>query len=149
MDKFEELLNELGNILGVSLHPDQMHSCTILIDEKMKLQLEMQKNKENLLLGAHICVVEPGRFRENVLGEALKTNNLSYPQVGTLGYSAYNNQLALFDVLSVDEMTGQKLADYLSLFIAKALEWRDAIEAGNTSPLPLTEEEGPKPFGMK
>ncbi len=149
MGPFEELLAELGNALGVSLNADSNNSCTLLVDEKLKVQLEMQKEKDRLLMGARVGVVDPGRFRENVLIEALKENNLPYPQVGIFGYSPKNNQLALYDTLDLDDLTGEKLANYLSLFIGKSLEWKNALESGHSAPQTSQTGEGPKPFDLR
>lgn len=150
MDKFEELLKELGKILDMPLHVDSEHSCTILVNEKLRVQMELERNQERLIVASFIGLVPPGKFRENVFALALKINN-PYPRIGTFGYSAYSNQLMLFEYLHPTKLNGEKLADFLSVFIPKAMEWRDALEVGNIARLTTPTSETaklPNPFGM-
>ncbi len=129
IDRFTELLQELGKILDISLHPDEHQSCALLVDEKLKLQLELDKSLETLIVGAHLGIVPPGKFRENLLAHALKANAI-FPRMGTFGYSPYHNQMAFFEFLPLNTQNGEKLADFLAMFIAKAKEWKEALESG-------------------
>jgi len=129
LDPLRDLLEELGKIFDLPLEPDKQKSCSIVIDEKFKVQLELSRMQEKIILGAYLGVVPPGRFRENLLAHALKANAI-YPRVGTLGYSPYHNQLALFDFLPLEGLNGEKLADQLALFIAKGNEWLEALKTG-------------------
>lgn len=134
MDRFEELLKELGKILGIPLHVDKNNACRLNINNILHIQLEQDPVKGRLLVACYICDIPPGKFREITLKEALKANYL-YPRVGTLAYAERNNKLTLFEYLPFLELTGEKLSVFLFQFIEKANTWREAIESGRTPQL--------------
>jgi hypothetical protein len=133
-DRFEELLKELSALLGIPLHPDRKGACKLVFNETLHVQLECDAALENLLIAAFICDIPPGKFRENILKDALKANS-PFPKVGTLAYSERNNKLTLFTSLRISNLTGHKLAETLSLFVEKANLWRTGVETGHTAQL--------------
>ena len=92
MDRFAIILSELSELIDIPLHPDQNRSCSLNVNNTMHVQLQEEENKDRLLLGAFIGELPPGKFREKLLIETLKENNL-FPRVGTFSYSPRNNQL--------------------------------------------------------
>ncbi|MGE5196220.1 MAG: CesT family type III secretion system chaperone [Anaerolineae bacterium] len=148
MDRFEELLRELGEIIDVPLYPDNHRLCRLNIGDFLHVQLECDLLKEQLLIATFIGEIPPGKFRENILKEALKDNS-DLPHVGTLAYSERNNQLALFNYLPLSELNGEKIAQSLEGFIEKADSWRIALERGLPSPSgPLPSRQGPPFLGL-
>lgn len=146
---FEQFIQDLGRALGLPLHVDDKNSCTLLVEEKLTLQIEPDHQEESLLVGSTIIELSPGKFREEVLKEALKENHI-YPRLGTLAYSIYNNHLALFQRFPTwQEIPLEVWIDWLSAFIAKAIEWRQSIEEGRSSPPPVSDKGGPPPFSLK
>ncbi len=133
-DRFEELLKELGVQLGISLHPDHKGACKLVFNDTLHVQLECDAHQENLLLATFICDIPPGKFRENILKDALKANS-PFPKNGTLSYSERNNKLTLFTSIRFGTLTGHKLAEILSLFVDKANQWRSGVETGHTAQL--------------
>lgn len=129
MDRFEELLDQFGRLINVVLRPDRNQACRLTFNKTLQVQLEYDIAKEKILIASLIAEIPPGKFRENILREALKANNL-YPRTGTLGYSERHNKLALFDFLSVHGLTAEKLSAYLTPFVEKANFWRTSIESG-------------------
>lgn len=134
IDRFEEILRELGIEYGLPLHPDHRGACKLLINETMQLQIEYRQEHQALLALTFICEIPPGKFRENVLRTALKANHFS-PTKSLLGYSDKNNQLALFQQIPLTLLTGKKLAELLTLFINKADEWRQRVQTGDLATL--------------
>lgn len=149
IDRFEELLKELGAELGIPLHPDRIGACHLRTIEDLQIQLEVDAGQENLLVASFICDLAPGKFRENILKDALKCNG-PIPRNGTLAYSERNNKLVLFSYLKLSSLNGRKLAEFLNPFIDKAKEWRLGVETGHTSQL-ISQESKPKGdmFGHK
>ena len=147
----EPLLEELSELTATPLILDVKGVCRMIINEKFELQLEIDQMKENLVVGSVICSIPPGRFRQNVLKEGLKENDLPHPRVGVLSYIEKNNTLFLFDILPLDELNGEKLAKYLEVFLEKAESWYTAIDGGLPSPNPETplEDTPPPQFGMR
>jgi hypothetical protein len=134
IDRFQELLSELGIVYGVTLHPDKKGACKLNINESFHIQLEADAHFEHLLIATFFCDIPPGKYRENILKDALKANG-PFPQNGTLAYSERNNKLSLFTYLPMAYLTGQKLADFLIQFLDKANNWRIGVETGHTTHL--------------
>lgn len=149
MDRFEEILHELGNLIGTPLHPDKRGACKLNVNDLLRVQIEYQPEKERFLLASMLCEVPAGKFRENILKDSLRAN-WPYPVNGTLSYSDKNNHLCLFEYLSSENMTGQKFFDALNAFIAKADSWRLAVQRGETSNLvPSIKKSESGIFGLK
>lgn len=149
IDRFEELLNELGVELGITLHPDRKGACKLKINETSHIQIECDAHQENLLVATFICDIPPGKFRENILKDALKSNG-PFPVNGTLAYSDRNNKLVLFSYFRFGSLTGKKLAEFLAAFVDKANNWRIGVETGHTSHLISPSLKPPSGmFGMK
>jgi hypothetical protein len=133
-DPFEALLQELSAELGIALHPDRKGACKLKINETFHVQLECDAHQENLLVAAFICDVPPGKYRENILRDALKAN-WPFPKNGTLAYSDRNNKLVLFSYFRLANVNGKKLAEFLTVFLDKANNWGIGVETGHTAHL--------------
>ena len=148
MDKFQELLWDLGELIELPLHIDKNHACNLLLDDKLEVQLQMDPHEENLIIFAFVHEVPPGRFRENVLRDALKVNG-TYHSFGTLAFYEKKNMLILHQFFPVEKLSGQKLLELLEPFIEEAEEWRSTLERGGTSPLKYNSAESKPPPFMK
>lgn len=144
MDRFQEILRQLGEELHIPLHPDKHHVCRLNIQNLYHVQIEFEEAKERLLMMSFICEVPPGKFREIVLKEALRFN-ATFPRLGTLAYSDRNNRLALFQYVGPLEFSGPKLATSLTKFIEKMEDWKRALDQGRTPDLglPASKKEPP------
>ncbi len=134
IDRFEELINELGIEYDITLHPDHLGCAKLQFGENLFIQLECDAHQENLLMATFICELPPGKFRENILRDALKSNG-PFPIDGTLAYSDRNNQLALFSYIRLVNLSGKKLAELVGNFLTKAENWRAGVETGHTAHL--------------
>jgi Tir chaperone family protein CesT len=149
MDRFVEVLKELGQIVNVPFHPDKHHVCELNINNVLHIQLEPDLSGERLLIASFLVDVPAGRFREGVFREALKANH-PFERTGTLAYSARNNKLFFFHYLPFYQLTGEKLADFLGPFISEAESWRTSIESGSMGPSPSSPQKmQANPFGMR
>lgn len=128
MDRFTELLMELGSEVGQPLHPDKRGVCKLNVNDLFHVQIENDLRKDSLLIATFVGEIIPGKFRENILGEALKANQ--DVRAGILGYSGKNNQLALFKYLPLHQLHGKELLGFLNEFLDKAAGWRAALESG-------------------
>ena len=149
IDQFHELLSSLGTQLKLPLQPDKKGACTLVIRNLFSVQIEYDPSRQRILIAAFLCDVPPGKLRENILRDALKSH-FPYPEIGTFGYSERNNKLSLFLYTPLSGLTGEKCAQLLSSFIEKASKWKEAIELGQTTALVhgggVSEL---KPFGLK
>ena len=149
IDRFEELLKELGEEYSIALHPDRKGACKLKINETFHIQIECDAHQENLLIATFVCDVPPGKYRENILKDALKANG-PFPQNGTLAYSDRNNKLVLFSYFRMSNLTGKKLAEFLVIFLDKVNNWRIGVETGHTSHLVTTSSKPTSGmFGLK
>ena len=149
MDRFQELLWDLGEAIDLPLHVDKNHACRILLDEKLPIHMEMAEEQDALLVAAFLAEIPPGRFRENVLREALKVN-ATHHTFGTLAYIEKVNTLVMHRYLAASSLTGEKIAKFLEGFIAEADQWREAIQNGNPAPAEYLKAHGalPSPYSI-
>lgn len=133
MDYFSELLYDLGREIGEALYPDSNRICQLNYHGQLHVQIEYFEPKQQLLIASFLCEIPPGKYREMLFKEALKTND-KYPRIGTLAYSERNNQLVLFAFLPTPSLNGRQLFHFIEQFIPKAMGWKEAVERGR--PLP-------------
>lgn len=149
-DVFDGLLQELGKILGTTLHPGRKNSCLIKLKEGIKVQLELDTLGENLIIGSDLGQIPTGKYRENLFKEGLRFNGMLPPRNGILAFSKQADHLIIFEKLPLKNLTGAKIADALTPFKAKTILWRDALARGD---IPSTPSAGFKSgggiFGLK
>jgi hypothetical protein len=133
MDRFDQLLKELGDLINLPLHLDTHRVCKLNVSNLLHIHIEPDASRERILIATFITDIPAGKYRENILKEALKSNGL-YPRIGTLGFCERNNQLSLFEYVSQISLTTQHFADILAEFIEKGVAWKRAIESGGTPP---------------
>lgn len=131
---FEELLHDLNRFFELNLHVDKHNACTIQIHPDLAIQLQLDIGQENLWIFSHLIEIPPGKFRENVLKEALKANGLPDPRIGILAYLALKNTLILYQKYPLSILSGEKLSAFLGAFLEMADTWRQAIFNGQASP---------------
>lgn len=131
-DLFESLLQEMGKAMNIpDLHADSNNSCLIAFDSGIEVQIEPYDRGEFLLIVCDLGEIPPGRYREDVFREALKSNGLPHPRPGTFGYSEQSNHLIFFGLLSLRELNGEKIASFMEPFMEKAAAWKNALERGD------------------
>ncbi|MDJ0652485.1 MAG: CesT family type III secretion system chaperone [Simkaniaceae bacterium] len=146
MDKFQELIWDLGQLIELPLHIDKNHACNLLLDENLEVQMQMDKDQENVLICAFLGAISPGRFRQNVLKEALKVNGQYHP-FGSLAFYEKKNMLILHQFIPAEKVNGEKLVKSLEIFIEEAEEWRRALASGATAPIKYhSVASNPPPF---
>lgn len=129
MDRFLQLMEDLGKLIGLPLLPDHKRCCRLFIDHQIHVQIEDEEAKNRLFIACFICEVPPGKFREKVFKQALKENN-TYPRIGTLSYCEKNNSLFLEAHVYYLNLTGDTLGDFLERFTEKAFLWKKGVETG-------------------
>lgn len=149
-DPFEEMIQRLGEALGLTLHVDRNRACQLKIHKKLSIQIQTDTSGERILIASILTELPPGRFCENVLAEALKANNLPDPRTAVLGFLKIKNALAMHQFYNMGSMDGKQLAVLVANFIDYAELWQNAIENGQTSPAPIHGTIKPvNPFGLR
>jgi hypothetical protein len=127
--QFESLLKEFETFFKCPLQPDQNDSCLIKMGIGISIQLEL--NRQGLvLIGCRLAVVPMSRYRDNLIREALKSNEATLPSTGILGFSKKSNQLILFMSLNPLLVNSDLISTVMPPFIAKAKLWAEAIMKG-------------------
>ncbi len=146
MDNFADILKGLGEVINVPLHPDKHGLCKIVISHRFSVQIEYDPLRDRLLFISFIIEILPGKFRENVLREALKANGM-VPRTGTLSYLEKNAMLVLSDYYYLKELKIDKLAEYFSSFVEKVDFWKTHLERGTVPNIVKSpSKELPSPF---
>lgn len=147
MSAYEQLLKDLGNKMGMQLRPDANQSCRLQMGE-IFVQIDLDRDGEDLLLGSHLGTLPPGTYRDQIFQAALQVNGLTHTSRGVFAFSKKNDALVLFQFLSIPSLEGEKLFVALTLFAEHAKIWVDALGRGE---IPRLEEHGteqPRPFGL-
>jgi len=131
-DKFLILLNSLSEKLEIDLQLDTNGACSILYEDNLAVQLELDSTLENLIVFSSLFTLAPGKFREDVLLNALKANN-TFPYVAIFSYFEPDNSLAFHNFLKFETLSVDILVSYLSTFVELASRYKKAIEQGNSS----------------
>lgn len=145
MEKFRQLLYDLGDLIAQDLFIDEHGVCRLFVNEKFPIQLESDQSEEMLYFIAPIAEVPPGRFREQVLKEAMKENEQTKGCDGTLGYVFQKNLLTFCFEYPFEQLTGTLLADLLEKITPKIEAWYDALARGSAGPNPQTPLPKDKP----
>ncbi len=148
-NQFEDLLHELSKVFHLELKVDRQNACSIQIHPHLIIQMQLDISQENLWIFSKLIDTPPGKFRENILKEALKANGLPDPRIATLAYLSQSNQLVLFQKYPLKILNGERLSGFLGAFVEMADQWRDAIQSGQSAPAGLRPETARNPFGMK
>jgi len=128
------ILQELGKSTLIpikDLRPDRNNSCLVRLKGGFEIQLELDRTGQSLVIGCDLGSIPPGKYRENLFREALKSNGLPHPRFGTFAYSKQTDHLVLFDTLNAKDLSGENVAEYLVHFVDKLIIWRNAIDGSN------------------
>jgi hypothetical protein len=134
-DIFQTLLEDLGKTLHLSLRTDDKRACSIFFPSGLVIQLQLDDLQTHLFFFSKLTEIFPGKFRENVLCEALKANNLPDPRNGTLAYFPPTNHLVLFQKYPLTILNKETLAGLFGSFLEMAQAWHKAIQDGQPAPL--------------
>ena len=135
MKNYPDLIAELGALVGdEELTPDLDQACNLLVNESVEVQIELEVTGEHIFLFSMIAELPPGRFRENILRDALKSNYIIDELPGYLSYIASENQLVLLESIHSHAITADKLLNHLADFVSRVERWREAIDNGLSSP---------------
>lgn len=147
---FEELIEHLSEELHIELIPDNQQTVSILIDDHLTVQIEVDDYKKEFLFIAFIAEVAPGRFREEVFKSALVINDFP-ARIGTFSYYKEENYFTFHKFIST-ETPKEEIVNFLTEIIYIAEKWKKALESGKSAPDDLpskSKNSSLKPFGLK
>lgn len=142
--QFGALLKEFEKYFHCPLTPDANDSCMINLGG-LSLQIELDRY-HFLLAGCRLGRVLMGRYRDNLIRAALKSNESTSLSTGIIGFSQKSSQLILFIKLDPGQLTLHQITSILPPFLEKARVWTQAIANGE---IPENKEHSsPKPSGL-
>ncbi len=134
MSNYINLIAQLSERLKREIYPDINNIVVLLIEKRVKIHIEIDSMEEFITIGAFITELPPGKFRENILKDALKSNFDEHKNPGILSYMARENVLALHSKFALSGLTIDSLMQSLKHLTKRARLWQDAINEGRTSP---------------
>jgi Tir chaperone family protein CesT len=147
ISEFERLISDLGALFNLKLHVDKAGACSLLFPHDIVIQLQLDSAEEKIFLFCKVFDLSAGKFRENILAEALTANAQQGPLPGILAYLNASNQLALFQSYPLTIVNGERLAAFFCNFLQMAESWKKALLDGRSAPTSSGSTE--KPFGLK
>ncbi len=129
--QFGSILKEFEGFFKCPLEPDANNSCLIKMKLGISLQIEMDRYGF-LLIACRIAALPMSRYRDNIIQQALKSNEANNPSSGIFGFSKKSSTLIYFIKLDPAYLTPHQINSLLPPFIAKSKEWTDAIAKGET-----------------
>ena len=129
-DRFGALIEELAAVTQMKLAPDSHGAVMIHYKDGLQVYIEPDALGESVHLLIEIGKPGEGKYRENILREALRANGQPLPRLGTFSYGQKKESLLVFETTSMEDLTGARLADLISQLSDKARVWRDSIDRG-------------------
>lgn len=128
---FPALLKELGERLDIpNLEPSQYNNAALKLKGGVNVLLQAHKTDPYLIASFEISDLQAGRYRENVLREALKFNSLNQSHQGIFGYNKINQKFYLFDMIAFEDTTPEQVHTILLNLSVKVKQWKEAFERG-------------------
>jgi hypothetical protein len=150
-DMLGVLLQELSQSMGdVQLTPDKNNSCLINFRTiGIKVQVELNKSTEFLIIGCDLGTVTPGRYRESIFKEALKANSAMPPPHAILAFSLKSDHLVLFQKIQVQNLNGERIHSEILLFNEKAVLWTNALKSSSIPSIVTSQTRTQGMFGLR
>lgn len=139
---FNQILDDLGKELGLSLFQDRHGVCELDLHHRLRIQLFYNASQELLTLASFLSDLPPGVYRERLLQALLKVNGTSRRE-GTFAYSSRNNKIVFFTYVYPPFNSGELIFEAIERFVKNALPWKESIEKG--TPFPEGEEKISRP----
>lgn len=127
MNPFENLIRELGQMLGLTLAPDANQSCRLKINNQLYVQIDLTESGDKILIAAVLGTLNEGSYRNAILKQAMCINGSSIMPRGIVAYSEKNDSLVLFHFFSLADINGEKLFQFLKLFTNHARVWQESL----------------------
>ncbi|MFA5250227.1 MAG: CesT family type III secretion system chaperone [Parachlamydiales bacterium] len=132
MTRIDALAQELGSLLNLPFFLETGGSYTYQINHDFLVQLE-EDPAGLLFLGSFLVSLPVGKFRENVLASAMKANYL-LNEPSFFAFNEKQEKLVLYQSFDFSRISAEKLLEAFSLFVEKALKWKEAIDKGQNGP---------------
>lgn len=152
-DAFGLLLQDVGKLLQIpKLEPDGNNSCLISFPGEISIQIEIDRSGNFLILGCDVGTLPPGRYRELVFREALRSNGQPPPHSGDFSYSKQADKLMLMQQIPLKDINGDKILAVMNPMLEKGKYWKETISRGEVpsiATVSAASKGGAGMFGLK
>jgi hypothetical protein len=129
---FESLLKDLGTKIDIpNLQPTRNSNIKLTLKGNHNVVLQQHTTQSYLIISFEIAEIPGGRYRENIFREALKFNGLNQLHGGMFGYSKKTQKLFLFDMLPLDNISGDQVKTLIFNLLEKVAAWKEGIQKGD------------------
>ena len=136
ISRFEEVLGWAEPFFSLPLRLDKHGACSVQLTPELMVQMQTDASGSNVLIACRLGQLNPGRWREDVLKEALIANHKDVSG-GILSYVAKTSQLMLFHCYPLDLMDRSTTNSLLASLTKTAQKWQEALASGHTHPANL------------
>jgi hypothetical protein len=138
----DKLLGKLGDSLGLAdLALDENNHCILLFDDKVILNLELDEEKEILVVYSYIGEV-PFEGRENIFESFLESNFFwKNTQGATLGIDKHTQTVVLAYPMELPLKNKDIFEERLAVFVDVTEQWIDRLERMSQEAETLANEE--------
>jgi len=136
------LANFVGDLtqgLGLNINIEDSPSYTLTISGH-EVQLELDNSGDCIIVSIVLGKVPSGRYREDILEQALKSNGYPPPYFGVLGYSLDADILVLHRKFHASKLSKKLVMDSIPALIQMADEWSRAL---GSSSVPIASKPDP------
>lgn len=128
---FDSLLKELGEKIGIpNLEPTSNNNLALSL-KGTEVVLQQHKTEPFVIISFEIAEIPSGRYRENILREALKFNGLNQLHAGIFAFSKKTQKLFIFDMLPLNDVSGDQVNTIMTSLGEKAAAWKEALNRGD------------------
>jgi len=132
-------VEDLTQGLGMKIEIEDSPSYTLKIQDH-EVQLELDNEGDAIVVSIVLGKVPSGRYREDILEQALRSNGFPPPYFGLIGYSQDADILVLHRKFHASKLSKKTIMDSLPPFIQMADEW---VRALNSSSVPIASKPDP------
>jgi len=132
-------VEDLTQGLGLNLDIEDSPSYTLTIRDH-EVQLELDNTGDCIVVSVVLGKVPSGRYREDILEQALRSNGFPPPFFGIIGYSLEGDILVLHRKFHASKLSKKLIMDSIPPFIQMAEEWSRALGA---SSVPIASKPDP------
>lgn len=127
---FESLLRELGEKIQLPLESSSNNNLSLKLKDN-EVVLQKDSKQPFLIISFEIAEIPIGRYRENLLREALKFNALNQLHAGVFAFSKKEQKLILFEMLPFSDISADQVFSIMQLLSEKVTVWKEALNRGN------------------
>lgn len=142
--QFEKVIRDVSEFLQLDLKPDESGAIGLKLRD-FYVQIEPDEKQENLLIFSPIGDVPEGRYREDILEQALRSNAFPPPNLGILCMSKKTGKFYIYESFPMRYVSKEQLFATLPPLLEKVKMWKEALEHAQIPIIEKPKAGGPPP----